>query len=65
MVVLIVYSFLIWFFNDNYLGAIAAGAILTYDILIFVLTSMSEKTRSPKSIMFLIILVRFILFVFG
>lgn len=41
VVLLIVYSYLIYWEHKNYLGAIASGAILTFDVIIFVLTSLS------------------------
>lgn len=38
---LMIYSYLIWYYHHNFLGAIASGAILTFDIIVFVLASMS------------------------
>lgn len=63
--VLAVYSYLIWWERKNFLGAIAAGAILTYDVIVFFMSSLNEKTREPRTINFMIFLMRFFLFVFG
>jgi len=43
--VLAVYSYLVWQKRLNFLGAIAAGAILTYDVIIFFMSSLSEMAR--------------------
>lgn len=43
--VLGVYSYLIWWERGNFLGAIAAGGILTNDVIVFFLCSLHERTR--------------------
>lgn len=65
LVVLVIYAFQDWWFERKFIGTISAGAILTFDFAIFVLSSLSQETRSPFSVMVVIFVIRFFLFVFG
>ena len=65
LVVLGVYCYQDWYFSNRFIGAISAGGIVTLDFVTLVLSSLSEKIRSPFSMMVIIFGVRFFLFVFG
>lgn len=62
---LILYAFQDWWFSKGWIGTISSGAILTFDLVIFVLSSFSSKMRSPFTLMLIVFTIRFFLFVFG